>query len=286
MVDIDELAARAVADPPAKPLSLSELTARASRRRRRQHRRVGLAAVLVVLAGMAGAIALDRSGSRTGSDDDASVVANGSTVPGTAGAPNGSNGSNERVALDALLDRPARPEDEFPDLWFTQWGWEPDLENNPMDARLDFAASRSVTIRQDVPAFVVPTFDRDGVCIFTPYPPPRWWPDDDSTIPGGCADAAAFNAEGITFRNCGPGDRWVAMSLVPIGVDPDDVAPYGELDRSGAAILFDSPPVEPVDLHYADGHTIRVSVPQFGHLPGDGWFGYTPGNGTVPCPPF
>jgi hypothetical protein len=259
MVDIDELAARAVAQPPSLPRPVSELAARVSRRRQRR-RVAGIAAGVVVVATLAAGIAATGTSGRSGTDD---------VTVGDAG-PDG------RLALDALLDRPAEPEDAFPEAFSREWGWDPDDESFPIYRDLDFAASRSVTSRPGVPAFAVPTADRDGVCLFLTHAPPEWFPEIDSVIPVRCADAATFNRDGITLRTCGPADVWVTMALVPVGLDPADVEPYGTLHPSGAAVLLDGDgPDEPVELAYAPRHTVRLHGAPFGTQPEDG---------SVPCP--
>jgi hypothetical protein len=195
---------------------------------------------------------------------------------GTDDVTVGDAGPDGRVALDALLDRPAEPEDAFPEAFSREWGWDPDDESFPIYRDLDFAASRSVTPRPGVAAFAVPTADRDGVCLFLTHAPPEWFPEIDSVIPVRCADAATFNRDGITLRTCGPADVWVTMALVPVGLDPTDVEPYGTLHPSRAAVLLDGDgPDEPVELAYAPGRTVRLHGAPFGTQPEDG---------SVPCP--
>lgn len=175
------------------------------------------------------------------------------------------------VALGGLFDQPATPEDEFPENFAEQWDWEP----HPPDLELDFDTSRRIAFADDTPFYAVLTESRERVCFVLAIDPPDWYPDVASVHPVACTDADNFNRSGLTLRVCGPDDRWITAALVPIGLDPEVVEPYGTLHPSGAAILYaGTGPVEPVELVYAPGETVTLEGAPVGTQPEDG---------SVPC---
>jgi hypothetical protein len=172
------------------------------------------------------------------------------------------------VALDGLFDRPATPDDAFPEDLLVEGRWQPD---GRIADDLDFSASRAVPLAEDVPAFAVPTGDRGGVCFFVVVDPPAGDAEVvDGHGPVGCAEATTFNRRGIPVRACGPEGRWVTAALVPLGLDPEAVEPHGTLRPSGAVILYEGDGAgERVGLEYAPGRRVELDRLPFGTLPGD-----------------